>query len=156
MRSLIKVFSALAFVGSIAWFIADRGYEPIITGLGGLATFIGLFLTEDKSENHNIEKSEESQKDEVKAKSIQVVRSISPKLGSLSGSVDIRLPRGAVHEVFYKKYFKRTPHLEIKRGHIGALGTIEIIEQRKDGFKVKSHDYYSVDFKWTAEGEFED
>jgi len=128
----------------------------MITGLGALATLVGLFITEDKSKDHRIEISEEASRGKIKTEDAQVIRSISPKLGSLSGAVDIRLPKGAVHEVFYRKPFGRIPHLEIKRGNIGALGTIEIVEQRKDGFKVKSHDYYSLDFKWIAEGEIEE
>jgi hypothetical protein len=166
MRSSIKIISALIFVCSIAWFIADRSYEPLITGLGALATLIGSFITEEKNKNLITGNSAEDKKDEEKAETTQAVPPMLTKVGSLTGFVNIRMLEGTMHEVFYKKPFKRLPHLELRREtlpqlaferHIGlhTRGTIEIVEQRKDGFKVKLNDYH-IGFKWTAEGEFED
>ena len=156
MRTLIKIISTLALVGSIGWVIADGGYEPVITGLGALAALIGLFVSEERGKDQDGGESEKDKIDEAKVKGTQVVQSISPKIGALYGAMDIRVPRGTVQEVFYKKPFKRTPHLDIKRGIPGALGTIEIVEQRKDGFKFRANDFESIDIRWLAEGEFED
>jgi integral membrane sensor domain MASE1 len=41
---IIKVLSGLAFIGSIAWFIAQRDYEPAIATITSLTAFIAAWF----------------------------------------------------------------------------------------------------------------
>lgn len=41
---IIKVLSALAFIGSVAWFIALPDYEPAIATVTSLTTFIAAWF----------------------------------------------------------------------------------------------------------------
>jgi hypothetical protein len=45
---IIKVLSGLAFIGSVAWFIAQRDYEPAIAIVTSLSAFIAAWLGEKK------------------------------------------------------------------------------------------------------------
>jgi len=41
---IIKVLSGLAFIGSVAWFIAQRDYEPAIATVTSLTAFIAAWF----------------------------------------------------------------------------------------------------------------
>lgn len=41
---IIKILSGLAFIGSVAWFIAQRDYEPAIATATSLAAFIAAWF----------------------------------------------------------------------------------------------------------------
>ena len=41
---IIKLLSGLAFIGSVAWFIAQRDYEPAIATVTSLTTFISAWF----------------------------------------------------------------------------------------------------------------
>ena len=41
---IIKVLSGLAFIGSVAWFIAQRDYEPAIATVISLTAFIAAWF----------------------------------------------------------------------------------------------------------------
>ncbi|HTE15049.1 MAG TPA: hypothetical protein VK642_08215 [Burkholderiales bacterium] len=41
---IIKILSGLAFIGSVAWFIAQRDYEPAIAIATSLSAFIAAWL----------------------------------------------------------------------------------------------------------------
>ena len=43
---IIKILSALALTGSVAWFIAERGYEPAIAIVTSLAAFVVAWFRE--------------------------------------------------------------------------------------------------------------
>jgi integral membrane sensor domain MASE1 len=45
---IIKLLSGLAFIGSVAWFIAKRDYESAIAIVTSLATFIAAWLHDKK------------------------------------------------------------------------------------------------------------
>jgi integral membrane sensor domain MASE1 len=47
---IIKVLSGLAFIGSVAWFIAQRDYEPAIAIVTSLTAFIAAWLGGKKLE----------------------------------------------------------------------------------------------------------
>jgi integral membrane sensor domain MASE1 len=44
----IKILSGLAFIGSVAWFIAQCDYEPAIAMVTSLSTFIAAWLGDGK------------------------------------------------------------------------------------------------------------
>ena len=41
---IIKLLSGLAFIGSVAWFIAQRDYEPAIATVTSLTAFIAAWF----------------------------------------------------------------------------------------------------------------
>ena len=45
---IIKILSGLAFIGSVAWFIAERDYEPAIAIVIALSAFIVAWLGDKK------------------------------------------------------------------------------------------------------------
>lgn len=45
---IIKILSVFAFLGSIAWFISSPDFEPAITIVTSLSTFIGAWFVENK------------------------------------------------------------------------------------------------------------
>ena len=45
---IIKLLSGLAFIGSVAWFIAQRDYEPAIAIVTSLSAFIAAWLHDKK------------------------------------------------------------------------------------------------------------
>ena len=59
---IIKLLSGLAFIGSVAWFIAQRDYEPAIAILTSLAAFIAAWFADRKqkrqaNQNQSISKN---------------------------------------------------------------------------------------------------
>ncbi|HAS6377875.1 TPA: class I SAM-dependent methyltransferase [Vibrio vulnificus] len=46
MKIIIKLLSALAFLISVAWAVAEFTYEPLIVSLGSAVAFIGVFSRE--------------------------------------------------------------------------------------------------------------
>lgn len=44
----IKILSGLAFIGSVAWFVAQRDYEPAIAIVTSLSAFIAAWLGDKK------------------------------------------------------------------------------------------------------------
>ncbi len=56
---IIKILSGLAFIGSVAWFIAQRDYEPAIAIVTSLSAFIAAWLGDKKvkrqsNQNQNV------------------------------------------------------------------------------------------------------
>lgn len=47
---VIKILSALTFMGSIFWFIAEPDYEPAIVAISSLSGFILLWRKEKKTQ----------------------------------------------------------------------------------------------------------
>ncbi len=47
---IIKFLSGLAFIGSVAWYIAQPGYEPAITAVTSLAAFIAAWVVDKKNQ----------------------------------------------------------------------------------------------------------
>jgi hypothetical protein len=45
---IIKVLSGLAFIGSVAWFIAQRDYEPAIATITSLSAFVAAWFVDRK------------------------------------------------------------------------------------------------------------
>lgn len=45
---ILKILSGLAFIGSVAWFIAQPGYEPAIATITSLSAFIVAWLGEKR------------------------------------------------------------------------------------------------------------
>jgi integral membrane sensor domain MASE1 len=53
---IIKVLSGLAFLGSVAWFIAQPDYEPAIAIVTSLSAFIAAWFADkqmNRQENQN-------------------------------------------------------------------------------------------------------
>lgn len=48
---IIKTLSGLAFMGSVAWFIAQPDYEPAIAIVTSLSAFIAVWLSERKAKH---------------------------------------------------------------------------------------------------------
>lgn len=46
---IIKLLSGLAFIGSVAWFIATPDYEPAIAAITSLSALIAVLLGEKKA-----------------------------------------------------------------------------------------------------------
>lgn len=46
----IKILSALAFIGSVFWFIADPDYEPAIVAISSLSGFILSWIQGKKTQ----------------------------------------------------------------------------------------------------------
>ena len=46
---IIKLLSGASFLGSIAWFIAEPGYEPVIAVITLLTALITVFIVEKRS-----------------------------------------------------------------------------------------------------------
>lgn len=53
---IIKFLSGLAFIGSIAWFIALPDYEPVIAIVTSLSAFIAAWIGERRSKQHATQK----------------------------------------------------------------------------------------------------
>lgn len=45
---IIKLLSGIAFIGSVAWFIVQRGYEPAIAIVTSLSAFIAAWFGDKK------------------------------------------------------------------------------------------------------------
>lgn len=45
---IIKLLSGLALIGSVAWFIAQRDYEPAITMLTSFSAFVAALIVDKK------------------------------------------------------------------------------------------------------------
>jgi len=50
---IIKLLSGLAFIGSVAWFIAQRDYEPAIAILTSLSAFVTAWFVDKKKRQAN-------------------------------------------------------------------------------------------------------
>lgn len=50
---IIKILSGFAFIGSVAWFIVQRDYEPAIAIVTSLSAFIASWLGEKKKRQAN-------------------------------------------------------------------------------------------------------
>ncbi len=62
MLSIIKLLSAISFIGSVVWFIAQRDYEPAIAIVTSLSAFIAAWFGDKKlkqkaTQNQNIGKN---------------------------------------------------------------------------------------------------
>jgi hypothetical protein len=55
---------------------------------------------------------------------------------------------GAELEVYYKAPFRSPPNLSI----LGDTGSIRIMDQKSDRFKVSNQNTFNSTFKWRAEG----
>lgn len=47
---IIKLLPGLAFIGSVAWYIAQRDYEPAIAIFTALSAFIAVWFVDQKQE----------------------------------------------------------------------------------------------------------
>jgi hypothetical protein len=45
----LRTIAAIALIGSIAWFIADPGYEPAIAILASLSTIVSTFVIQTRN-----------------------------------------------------------------------------------------------------------
>lgn len=59
---IIKLLSGLAFIGSVAWFIAQRDYEPAIAIFTSLSAFVAAWFVDKKqkrqaNQNQSISKN---------------------------------------------------------------------------------------------------
>lgn len=45
---IFKLLSGIAFIGSVAWFIAQRDYEPVIAIFTSLSAFIAAWVRDKK------------------------------------------------------------------------------------------------------------
>ena len=59
---IIKLLSGVAFIGSVAWFIGQRDYEPAIAAVTSLTTFIAAWFGDKKlkrqaSQNQTVAKN---------------------------------------------------------------------------------------------------
>ena len=46
---IIKLLSGLAFIGSVAWFIATPDYEPVIASVTSLSALIAILFGEKRA-----------------------------------------------------------------------------------------------------------
>jgi integral membrane sensor domain MASE1 len=59
---IIKILSGLAFIGSVAWFISQRDYEPAIATVTSLTAFIAAWfgdkrLKREANQNQTVAKN---------------------------------------------------------------------------------------------------
>lgn len=45
---LVKILAVLTLIGSIAWLIAEPGYEPALVVIAGVSALISVFIVEKK------------------------------------------------------------------------------------------------------------
>lgn len=45
----VKVLAAIALIGSIAWVIADPGFEPSLAVVGSLSALVSAFIVEKRN-----------------------------------------------------------------------------------------------------------
>jgi O-antigen ligase len=45
----VKILSVIAFIGSLAWFIAKPGYEPGLAVIGSIAALLSAFIVERRN-----------------------------------------------------------------------------------------------------------
>jgi len=81
-------------------------------------------------------------------------QTINPEYETLTGTIKMCMPIGSGFDVYYKKRFKRHPHLEIQRETLS--GVCQVTSQRTDGFRIVSNDGMPLYLNWKAEGEFSD
>ncbi len=61
---IIKLVSGLAFIGSVAWFIAQRDYEPAIAILTSLSAFVAAWFF-DKKQNRQANQNQSVSKNGI-------------------------------------------------------------------------------------------
>ena len=74
---LIVFFAAIAFLGSIAWFVTAPGFEPAIAIVTSLSAFVATFIGFKKA------KQKASQKQSVGTNSIGVQADGDIRIGSI-------------------------------------------------------------------------
>lgn len=74
VNSILIFINSIALIGTILWFINDRGWEPLVTSLTLSATLIGLLFTRNKGKNKSVIMK---QKVKNKATGIQAGRDIN-------------------------------------------------------------------------------
>lgn len=77
---IIKLLSGLAFIGSVAWFIAQRNYEPAIAILSSLSTFVAAWFVDKK------QKRQANQNQSVSKNGIGIQAGGDVNLGSIRTS----------------------------------------------------------------------
>jgi hypothetical protein len=77
---IIKLLSGLTFIGSVAWFIAQRDYEPAIAILTSLSAFIAAWFVDKK------QKRQANQNQSVSKNGIGIQAGGDVNLGSIHTS----------------------------------------------------------------------
>ena len=77
---IIKLVSGLAFIGSVAWFIAQRDYEPAIAILTSLSAFVAAWFVDKK------QKRQANQNQSVSKNGIGIQAGGDVNLGSIRTS----------------------------------------------------------------------
>lgn len=76
----IKLLSGLALIGSVAWFISQRDYEPAIAVLTSLSTFVAAWFLDKK------QKQQANQSQSISKNGIGIQAGGDVNLGSIRTS----------------------------------------------------------------------
>lgn len=79
---IIKLFSGLAFIGSVAWFIATPDYEPAIASVTSLSALIAILFGEKRA------KRRAAQSQSVAENAIGIQASGNVKVGNIHANRD--------------------------------------------------------------------
>jgi len=78
----VKFLAAIALIGSIAWVIADPGFEPVLAVIGSISTLVSAFLVEKR----NARRAQQHQS--VSKSSIGVQAGGDVSMGDIGGDKD--------------------------------------------------------------------
>ena len=77
---IIKILSAVVFIGSVGWFISQPDWEPAIAILTSLIAFISCFIYEKKKKNNP------SQNQKVEKNGIGIQAGGDVKVGNINNN----------------------------------------------------------------------
>jgi hypothetical protein len=80
----VKFLAAIALIGSIAWVIADPGFEPALAVVGSISALVSAFLVEKR----NARRAQQHQS--VSKSSIGVQAGGDVSMGDIGGDKDAK------------------------------------------------------------------
>lgn len=75
----IKLLAAITLIGSIAWVIADPGFEPVLAVVGSISALVSAFLVEKRKMRR------EQQQQSVSKSSIGLQAGGDVNIGNING-----------------------------------------------------------------------
>ena len=80
----VKFLAAIALIGSIAWFIAEPGFETALAVVGSISALISAFLVERR----NARRAQQQQSISKSSIGVQAGRDVN--IGSISGDKHVK------------------------------------------------------------------
>lgn len=79
----VKFLAAIALIGSIAWVIADPGFESALAAVGSISALVSAFLVEKRN-------ARRAQQQSVSKSSLGVQAGGDVNIGSISGDKHVK------------------------------------------------------------------